>query len=109
MIFIAVKFTARPERADEWLDIVGDFTASTRAEPGNLWFEWSRSVANPDQYVLLEAFRDGEAGSAHVNSEHFKKAMAELPYAIATKPEIINVEVPGSSWSEMAELTPMSR
>lgn len=108
MIFIAVRFTVRPERSDEWLDIVADFTASTRAEPGNLWFDWSRSVDNPNQFVLLEAFRDGEAGSAHVNSEHFKKAMTELPHAIATKPEIINFEVPGDSWNEMAELTPVS-
>jgi quinol monooxygenase YgiN len=98
MIFIAVRFTVLPERSEEWLDIVGDFTAGTRAEPGNLWFEWSRSVDNPNQFVLLEAFQDSEAGSAHVSSAHFTKAMAELPYAIATKPEIINVEVPGSSW-----------
>lgn len=106
MIFIAVKFTVLPERSEDWLDIVADFTAGTRQEPGNLWFEWSRSVDNPNQYVLLEAFENGDAGVAHVNSDHFKKAMAELPLAIASTPEIINVEVPGNEWSAMAELSP---
>jgi quinol monooxygenase YgiN len=106
MIFIVVKFTALPDRADDWLDLVADFTETTRAEPGNVFFEWSRSVDTPNQFVLLEAFRDGDAGSAHVNSDHFKAAMAALPAVIATKPEIINVEVPGTGWSEMAELTP---
>lgn len=106
MIFIAVKFTVRPERADGWLDLVADFTAATRAEPGNLWFDWSRSVDDPNQFVLLEAFRDDDAGAAHVGSEHFKKAMAELPGAIATTPEIINVKVPGSEWGTMSELAP---
>jgi quinol monooxygenase YgiN len=106
MIFIVVKFTARPEVSDQWLSIVDEFTKATRNEPGNIFFEWSRSVDNPDEYVLVEAFEDGDAGSAHVNSDHFKKAMAELPHAVAKKPDIINVEVPGSGWSEMAEITP---
>ena len=57
MIFIVVKFTVRPEYSEQWIDLVDDFTQATRQEAGNLWFEWSRSVENPDQFVLLEAFR----------------------------------------------------
>ena len=57
--------------------------------------------------MLVEAFADSDAGSAHVNSDHFKKAIAELPDAVASTPDIINVEIPGASgWSEMAEVTP---
>ncbi|MEV7117424.1 putative quinol monooxygenase [Kitasatospora griseola] len=108
MIFIAVKFTVRPERADQWLDLVADFTTATRNEPGNLFFEWSRSVDNPHQFVLLEAFADDEAGSQHVNSAHFKDAMDTMAYAVATVPEIVNMKVPGNGWSEMAEVTPRS-
>ena len=44
MILIVVKYRVRPEAVDRFLDEVADFTAATRAEPGNLWFEWSRSV-----------------------------------------------------------------
>lgn len=106
MIFIVVKFSVRPELSGQWLELVADFTAATRAEPGNLFFDWSRSVDNPDEFVLLEAFRDGDAGAAHVNSEHFKSAMALLPSAIASKPKIINVQVPGDGFGEMAELAP---
>jgi quinol monooxygenase YgiN len=106
MIFIVVKWTIRPERSGEWLTLVDDFTQATRNEPGNIFFEWSKSVDNPHQFVLVEAFRDGEAGAAHVNSGHFKTAMAWMPGVIAEKPKIINVEVPGDNWAEMAELTP---
>ena len=106
MIFIAVKFSIRPEVADQWLARVAPFTAATRAEPGNLFFEWSKSVDRPNQFVLLEAFRDRAAGEAHVHSEHFKAAMAWMPDAIAATPEIIHVEVPGEGWSTMAELQP---
>ncbi|MGV9770808.1 putative quinol monooxygenase [Streptosporangium sp. NPDC003464] len=106
MIFITVKFTVRPERSEEWLSLVDDFTRATRQEPGNVFFEWSRSVETPNQFVLLEAFASSAAGEAHVGSEHFKTAMAWMPEVIAETPEIINVEVPGEGWSQMAELTP---
>jgi quinol monooxygenase YgiN len=105
MIFIVVKFTIRPEYSDQWLDRVSGFTQATRQEPGNLWFEWSRSADNPDQFVLLEAFRDAAAGAEHVSSEHFKSAIREQPALLAKVPEIINVEVPGTEWSELAEMS----
>lgn len=106
MIFIVVKFPVRPDRSDEWLSLVADFTAATRAEPGNVFFDWSRSAGDPNEFVLIEAFRDSAAGAAHVTSEHFKAAMAALPDAIADTPQIINVEVPSEGWSRMTELQP---
>ncbi|MFE7794593.1 MULTISPECIES: putative quinol monooxygenase [unclassified Streptomyces] len=106
MIFIAVKFTVRSAERDNWLPAVEPFTLATRQEPGNLFFEWSYSVENPDQFVLLEAFASPEAGEAHVKSEHFAAAMDLIADLVARTPEIINVEVPGDGWSLMAELTP---
>ena len=105
MIFIVVKFTLRPEYRDQWIDLVDDFTQATRQEPGNLWFEWSRSVENPDQFVLLEAFHEGDAGAEHVNSAHFKAAMQQLPAFLVKTPEIVNVVVPGTEWSLLGEMT----
>ncbi len=109
MIFIVVKFTVRPEHRDDWLAGVADFTRATQAEPGNLWFEWSRSVDNRDEFVLLEAFRDGDAGSAHVGSAHFQQAMQTMPSMLAKTPEIVNTEIEGTGWSEMGELAVESR
>lgn len=103
MIFIVVKFTAKPEHADEWMERVSDFTRSTRSEPGNLWFEWSRSVETPNQFLLVEAFAD-DAAEAHVNSAHFSAGLAAMRPMLTKTPEIVNFQVPGSSWSEMGEL-----
>jgi quinol monooxygenase YgiN len=105
VIFIVVKFTVRPECSDQWIELVDDFTQATRQEPGNLWFEWSRSVENPDQFVLLEAFLDGDAGVQHVNSDHFQAAIRQLPPLVVKTPEIVNVMVPGTEWSALAEMT----
>lgn len=107
MIFICVKWTIRPEKADEWLSLVDEFTRATRAEPGNIFFEWSRSVDDPNQFVLVEAFQD-DAAEAHVNSDHFRTAMAWMPGVVAETPQIINVRTEGTGWSSMAEVQPTS-
>ena len=104
MIFITAKFSVRPEHADQWPQIASEFTEATRAEPGCLWFDWSRSVDDPTTYVLVEAFRDGDAGAAHVQSEHFKTAQRILPPHLAATPKIINFTVPQDDWSLLGEM-----
>ena len=102
MIFIVTKNRARRKYADDWASLVNDFTTATRAEPGNLFFDWYRSVDDPTDYILVEAFADRAAGVAHVNSEHFKQATVVLSELLAAVPEIINVEVP-DGWALVSE------
>ncbi|MGR6922201.1 putative quinol monooxygenase [[Actinomadura] parvosata] len=104
MIFITAKFRVLPEHADRWPEITAAFTAATRAEPGCLWFDWSRSLDDPNEYVLVEAFRDGEAGAAHVQSAHFKQAQQELPPHLAETPRIVNTTLDQDDWSELGEM-----
>ncbi|WP_306205248.1 putative quinol monooxygenase [Actinoplanes sp. RD1] len=104
MIFITAKFLVKAEHAGQWPEIAGEFTRATRAEPGCLWFDWSRSLDDPDEYVLVEAFRDGDAGAAHVGSAHFKQAQRELPPYLRATPRIISQTVDQDDWSELGEL-----
>jgi quinol monooxygenase YgiN len=104
MIFITARFEVRPEDADRWPEITRAFTTATRAEPGCLWFTWSRSLDNPNEYVLVEAFRDGDAGAAHVKSDHFKTAQRELPPHLVATPRIVNMVIPQNDWSELGEM-----
>jgi quinol monooxygenase YgiN len=104
LIFITARFQVRPESAEAWPEISRAFTESTRAEPGCLWFDWSRSLDDPDEYVLVEAFADDAAGAAHVGSQHFKDAQRDLPQHLAATPKIINTSIDGSDWSELGEM-----
>lgn len=104
MIVITAKFRPRPEHVEQWPSIAASFTAATRAEPGCLWFDWSRSVDDPGEYVLIEAFRDGDAGAAHVRSDHFRAACTDLPQYLESTPLIINTTADGDGWSELGEL-----
>jgi quinol monooxygenase YgiN len=71
MIFVTAKFEVRPEDAERWPEITRAFTTATRAEPGCLWFAWSRSLDNPNRYVLVEAFRDGDSGGHRGSTRTF--------------------------------------
>jgi quinol monooxygenase YgiN len=104
VIFITARFRVLPEHADRWVEITREFSEATRAEPGNLWFDWSRRVDDPTEYVLVEAFRDGEAGAAHVQSEHFKASMATLPGYLVETPRIISQQIDQEDWSELGEM-----
>jgi quinol monooxygenase YgiN len=105
LIFITAKFQVRPEHADQWPELSREFTEATRSEAGCLWFDWSRSLDDPTEYVLVEAFRDDQAGAEHVQSEYFRKASSTLPSYLAATPRIVNVTVPQDEWSELGEMS----
>jgi quinol monooxygenase YgiN len=54
--------------------------------------------------VLVEAFRDEDAASAHVTSDHFYAAQKEFPPHLTRTPRIVNFTVPQDDWSELGEL-----
>ena len=103
MIFIVVKFDVKPEHADNWPQLVDEFTQATRAEAGNKWFDWSRSIDNPNEYVLVEAFND-DAAEAHVKSDHFTTMTEQFPQYLGSTPRIISRQIDGDGWDEMGEL-----
>lgn len=103
MILIIVKWPIKPEYADQWPELSAEFTEATRAEPGCKWFDWSRSLDDPNTYVLVEAFED-DAAEAHVTSNHFKQAQAELPKYLAATPDIINTTIADDDWSKLGEM-----
>ena len=104
MIFIVVRFKPKPEYVETFPDRVADFTRDTRNEPGNMWFDWSRSLEDSSEYVLVEGFRDGDAGKEHVTSEHFKKFIADAPQLLAATPQIISQTIDATGWSDMGEM-----
>ena len=57
VILIVVKFPVRPERAEEWSALAADYARAVNAEEGSLFFEWSRSLDEPDTFVCVEGFR----------------------------------------------------
>ena len=102
MILINVKWTVKPEYAEQFPSLVKEFTDAVRREPGNIFFEWARHLEEDNTYVLVEAFQD-DAAEAHVTSDHFKAAQAELPPYVVETPQIRNMQIPGDHWDTLGE------
>ena len=107
MIYITVKLPVRPEKADAFLDEAAGYTSATRAEEGNVFFEWSRSLDEPNTFVLLEAFRDAEAGAAHVEGQHVKDFFQWAPEWVSDTPQILYIDKPDlTGFGPMGEIQP---
>jgi quinol monooxygenase YgiN len=107
VILIVVKIPVRPDRAEEWAVLAADYARAVNAEEGSLFFEWSRSVEEPDTWICVEGFRDSAAGGAHVGTRAFKDFVETAPDLVAAQPQIIYVDaadVPG--WGPMGEIQP---
>lgn len=103
MIFIVVKYDVKPESVEKFPEAVRTFTEATRSEPGNLWFEWSKSLEKDNEFVLVEAFTDEGAGP-HVKSDHFAAGLEAMRPHLASTPKIISRKIDGEGWDEMGEL-----
>lgn len=107
MILINVKFPVRPERIDEWLSLAARYAREVSAEAGNVYFEWYRSIDDPNVFIAVEGFVDGDAGKAHMGTAHVADFMASAPDFVAGQPEIVYVDSPElTGWSPMGEIKP---
>lgn len=104
MYFIVVKYQVKPEITPTFMDHVAEFTKATRAEAGNLWFDWSVSVEDPNEFILVEAFLDDAAASAHVSSAHFAAGLESMRPHLVSTPKIVSRKVDGEGWDDMGEL-----
>ncbi|WP_370891681.1 putative quinol monooxygenase [Janibacter sp. GXQ6167] len=92
MILIVVKFPIRDDKLEQWRELSADYARAVSAEPGNVFFEFSQSIAEPDTYVCIEGFRDAAAGEAHMQQEHVTRFMEAMPDIVSKQPQIIYVD-----------------
>ncbi len=86
---------------------IAEYTAGVRAEPGNISFDFYESGTTPNEFAIVETFADGDAGSAHVATEHAQNFFPFMATVVTKKPQINYQDLPGDAWSEMAEVTPV--
>ncbi len=75
------EFTARPGRGDRIAALLHDFADTVRAEEGNVLFDATRLVDDPDRFFVYEVYRDDDAFQAHLAAPSgvpFNEALQEL-------------------------------
>ena len=72
MLVYNVTFQCRPGQRETFLEALRaeGIDAASRAEEGNLQYDWFRAVDAPDDLLLIEKYRDEAAVAAHVRSAH---------------------------------------
>lgn len=106
MILINIKFPIRPDRMDEWLKLADSYAKDVNAEDGCLFFQFSRSLDDENEFVCIEAFVDGDAGAAHVKQPYVKKFFDVAPDLVAAQPKIIYIDTPHDGFAPMGEIQP---
>lgn len=107
MILINVKFPVRADKVDEWLVLAQEYATAVNAEEGCVFFEWSRSLADPNEFVCVEGFRDSDAGGAHMKTSHVGSFMERAPDLVSAQPKIIYIDATQvDGWGPMGEITP---
>jgi quinol monooxygenase YgiN len=106
VILIVLRAKIRPEKHDEWLAGIRQYTADVRSEPGNISFDYFQNGDDPNEFAMIEVFADSEAGAAHVATDHAKNFFAFMPAMVSERPRINYQDLDGEAWSEMAEVTP---
>lgn len=74
-------FTARPGEGDRVAALLADFADRVRAEEGNVVFDATRHIDDPDRFFVYEVYRDEAAFRAHLASPAggpFNEALQQL-------------------------------
>jgi quinol monooxygenase YgiN len=106
MILINIKMQIRPEKIDEWLAVADSYAKDVNSEDGCLFFQFSRSLNDANEFVCIEGFKDAEAGGTHVKQPYVKRFFDTAPDLVATQPQIIYIDTPHDGFGPMGEIQP---
>ncbi len=108
MILIVIQAQVKPDKHDEWLAGIAEYTKAVRSEPGNLSFDYYQNGDDPNEYAIVEVFTDTAAGGAHVATPHAQQFFTDMGKWVTCKP-LLNYQDLGDgkdAWVEMGEVTP---
>ena len=106
MILINIKMPIRPEKMDEWLALADSYAKDVNSEDGSLFFQVARSLTDENEFIVIEGFKDAEAGATHVKQPYVKRFFDAAPGLVSAQPQIIYIDTPHDGFGPMAEIQP---
>lgn len=106
MILINIKMQIRPEKMQEWLALADSYARDVSSEDGCLFFQFSRSLTDDNEFICIEGFKDAAAGAAHVTNSYVKKFFETAPDLVSAQPQIIYIDTPHDGFGPMGEIKP---
>jgi len=78
MIVISGTITLDPAKADAAHEAIVTLVAATRAEPGNITYEYTRDHADAGYWRVFEEWADQAAVDAHMGAPHMAEFMGAM-------------------------------
>jgi quinol monooxygenase YgiN len=85
---LVATMKTREGRSDELREVLEELVDGSRAEAGCLQYLLLQNVDDPDEFTIIEEWRDDAALGAHASSEHFKRGSGKLKELLAARPEL---------------------
>jgi quinol monooxygenase YgiN len=95
-ITVRAELRSRPGRREEFVKVAIALAEAAATEPGTLRYDWYTD-ADPDLFVVLEEYTDGEAGFAH------NRHCADLLGQVMELAEITSLHMHGDIEPELAD------
>ncbi len=73
MIVLNVTYKCKPQMREEFLEMImaDGIDVSSRAEEGNIKYDYYIPIDNDDELLLVEKWRDEDALAVHSKQPHF--------------------------------------
>jgi quinol monooxygenase YgiN len=89
MIGVVATMKIQEGKTAEFERAFADLAAKVKAnEPGNIFYQLTKSRTEPDTYKVLELYASEDALKAHGQSDHFKAAGPSLGAVLAGRPQV---------------------
>jgi quinol monooxygenase YgiN len=89
MITFIAHVRVRPENAAAFEEVMAYVAAQSRDhESGVAYYAFSKSVADPQLYVVVEVYRDVQAHAAHMASSWVTEMLPKSAQLMASPPDI---------------------
>jgi quinol monooxygenase YgiN len=76
--YVVSYFETSPTDTGKARSLLRQFAQASRKEAGNLRIELLQRIGQPDQFVILEAWKDKDAHGAHGTAEHTRRFRDQL-------------------------------
>ena len=85
---LIVKFVTNDGQADKLIDVMREPIAQTAKEDGNILYELSQSIKEPNEFVLYERWKSLDALNSHLKQPYLAKLLASLEGLLAEAPDL---------------------
>jgi quinol monooxygenase YgiN len=79
MVIVIARFRPRPERRDDFADLLCEVQAASREDEGCLNYGYYAEVSDALSYVAVEEWRDMDALASHLKQPHVGRLVAAVP------------------------------